>query len=142
MRISDWSSDVCSSDLAVGRQGPRRRLDARRHRAAAGRRQPLLTRSARTRTVFVGWVERSGFQQRSWSTLRPPAISRTMGFAALYPSYGVRLWLGGVEAVVVEDRVEDQRVAAARFAAPDRGDREQQPVAEIGRAPRRERVVQ
>src|SRR3546814_5598210 len=81
MRISDWSSDVCSSDL------------------------------------------------RSWSTLRPPAISRTMGFAALYPSYGVRLWLGGVEAVVVEDRVEDQRVAADRFAAPDRVDREQQHVA-------------
>src|SRR3546814_10055888 len=95
MRISDWSSDVWSSDL---------------------------TRSARTRTVFVGWVERSGFQQRSWSTLRPPAISRTMGFAALYPSYGVRLWLGGVEAVVVEDRVEDQRVV------------------EIGRASCRDRV--
>src|SRR3546814_16606253 len=115
MRISDWSSDVCSSDLAVGRQGPRRRLDARRHRAAAGRRQPLLTRSARPRTVFVGWVERSGFQQRSWSTLRPPAISRPTGFASPYPSYGVRLWLGGVEAVVAEDRLEDKRGAAGPF---------------------------
>src|SRR3546814_5037963 len=47
------------------RLGSRRRLDARRHRAAAGRRQPLLTRSARTRTVFVGWVERSETHRRS-----------------------------------------------------------------------------
>src|SRR3546814_185010 len=32
------------------------------------------------KTPTVGWVERS-------ETHRPPAISRTMGFAALYPSY-------------------------------------------------------
>src|SRR3546814_12613314 len=28
MRISDWSSDVCSSDLALGRLGRQRRLEA------------------------------------------------------------------------------------------------------------------
>src|SRR3546814_8434710 len=79
-------------------------------------------RSARTRTVFVGWVERS-------ETHRSADCGWPMGFAALYPSYGVRLWLGGVEAVVVEDRVEHQRIAADRAATPDGVDREQRHVA-------------
>src|SRR3546814_6308822 len=37
MRISDWSSDVCSSDLPGGQnRGPRRILDQQRTRPAAG----------------------------------------------------------------------------------------------------------
>src|SRR3546814_19256477 len=45
MRISDWSSDVCSSDLTEGGRGRRRRLfgpdrDLRRHR------RPLQPRPA------------------------------------------------------------------------------------------------
>src|SRR3546814_13313331 len=36
------------------------------------------------KTPTVGWVERS-------ETHRPLAIRRTMGFAALYPSYGLPL---------------------------------------------------
>src|SRR3546814_15174820 len=46
MRISDWSSDVCSSDLARGPRSPRRRRyrrtrpRSRRTAAAAGVRQP------------------------------------------------------------------------------------------------------
>src|SRR3546814_8158037 len=35
MRISDWSSDVCSSDLAVGCDRAERAVPARRGRAAA-----------------------------------------------------------------------------------------------------------
>src|SRR3546814_4380716 len=34
MRISDWSSDVCSSDLRVGRLRPVERQPRRRHRLA------------------------------------------------------------------------------------------------------------
>src|SRR3546814_16001084 len=43
MRISDWSSDVCSSDLAQGRTGPRQKIPPQRH----GLRGCILGRAAR-----------------------------------------------------------------------------------------------
>src|SRR3546814_16003524 len=39
MRISDWSSDVCSSDLQPPRSAPRRRDPWRPHRVGDGRRR-------------------------------------------------------------------------------------------------------
>src|SRR3546814_599500 len=97
MRISDGSSDVCSSDL-----GGQRTL--RQRQRAAVRDQPHLARRHDRqlpagvqrdppprppgRAETVGWVERS-------ETHRPPAISRTMGFASLYPSYEDGAGAGG-----------------------------------------------
>src|SRR3546814_19697995 len=53
MRISDWSSDVCSSDLRLGR--PRLHLDEA-HPAIARDRQPLVI--AETRDLLAGKLER------------------------------------------------------------------------------------
>src|SRR3546814_11683793 len=53
-----------------------------------------------------------------------------MGFAALYPSYVLPiLRFRRGQAVVVEDGVEHQRIAADRAATPDRVDRDQPHVA-------------
>src|SRR3546814_9026723 len=41
MRISDWSSDVCSSDLDLGRQRSGRPANSAACRAGAGRRHPV-----------------------------------------------------------------------------------------------------
>src|SRR3546814_4333634 len=52
MRISDWSSDVCSSDLRAARSGARR---GRRHRVPAGSaRQPRSPCGARSEERRVG----------------------------------------------------------------------------------------
>src|SRR3546814_7479640 len=46
MRISDWSSDVCSSDLSVAIRLQRRQISRHRVIAAGGRRHPLLRNEA------------------------------------------------------------------------------------------------
>src|SRR3546814_13016926 len=101
MRISDWSSDVCSSDLPSQRYSVPATAGVASSRQAAIVNRPLTHFIARSVTLLfllaksligkrdrrpwqdvtdyplsrpntlptgpVGWVERSGFQQRSWS---------------------------------------------------------------------------
>src|SRR3546814_11639128 len=88
MRISDWSSDVCSSDLDAGGRDD-------------------LPRS-RIQESTVGWVERSGPQQRSWSTHRSNAcrwVSLRSTHPTLYPSYA-----SGVLAPACSTRSDERRV--------------------------------
>src|SRR3546814_7844546 len=95
MRISDWSSDVCSSDLSdrvSGGEGEGERAPAgcrvRALAADAGGRGDLPR--SRIQESTVGWVERSGPQQRSWSTHRSNAcrwVSLRSTHPTLYPSY-------------------------------------------------------
>src|SRR3546814_13847809 len=55
MRISDWSSDVCSSDLLAVVVGADEEVDVRRTLAVAAKRgQQLLGRAARGHAVAVG----------------------------------------------------------------------------------------
>src|SRR3546814_12352379 len=58
MRISDWSSDVCSSDLDVGRQGEKRQVDAARRRSR-GHGLPRLD-GTRPRATVASKVMESG----------------------------------------------------------------------------------
>src|SRR3546814_19329755 len=79
MRISDWSSDVCSSDLASRSGASSRWRFDRPHRDG---------RVRDTKSGTVGWVE---------PTAKPivfPA-GRAMGFASLYPSYGLGVTRAG-----------------------------------------------
>src|SRR3546814_14347880 len=55
MRISDWSSDVCSSDLLAVVVGADEEVDVRRTLAVAAKRgQQLLGRAARGHAVAAG----------------------------------------------------------------------------------------
>src|SRR3546814_6717483 len=101
MCISDWSSDVCSSDLP-GKLAPSDRVsggEGEGGRAPGGCRVRALAADAggggdlprsRIQESTVGWVERSGPQQRSWSTHRSNAcrwVSLRSTHPTLYPSY-------------------------------------------------------
>src|SRR3546814_361732 len=90
MRISDWSSDVCSSDLIVGKHGAFDRLGASlAHLLHAGARVelrtvllrsncaqlPALARYAGARLRFIhAWsimqLEKIGFARQRWNDLR------------------------------------------------------------------------
>src|SRR3546814_15172961 len=61
MRISDWSSDVCSSDLAVGEWAPNLRIDV----LHKGLRAMLLTRAYDTRMVRVQRQGKTSFYMKS-----------------------------------------------------------------------------
>src|SRR3546814_11047065 len=67
MRISDWSSDVCSSDLNPGRGRDRRRRD----RPAAGRRR---REAGLMRTRGLTWDH-----PRGYNALAAAAATRTDG---------------------------------------------------------------
>src|SRR3546814_11100557 len=68
MRISDWSSDVCSSDLRPSELRPCQGAAWRRRRA------PVVARQARGRTATVGARDRSaGPCRRRPQAAAPPA---------------------------------------------------------------------
>src|SRR3546814_19743436 len=89
MRISDWSSDVCSSDLIVGKHGAFDRLGASlAHLLHAGARVelrtvllrsncaqlPALARYAGARLRFIpAWsimqLEKIGFARQRWNEI-------------------------------------------------------------------------
>src|SRR3546814_6707937 len=67
MRISDWSSDVCSSDLAIKKAA---------HSAASRIRAPLLTFFAALSSFFV-MPNTSSSPRSGLETLRSPQQSRS-----------------------------------------------------------------
>src|SRR3546814_17636450 len=69
MRISDWSSDVCSADLAPARQPPLA-AGAAGAVAAAPRRPDRLMATDRTARSPKGWARRDAITKTSWGT--PP----------------------------------------------------------------------
>src|SRR3546814_17475879 len=69
MRISDWSSDVCSADLAPARQPPLA-AGAAGAVAAAPRRPDRLMATDRTARSPKGWARRDAITPTSWGT--PP----------------------------------------------------------------------
>src|SRR3546814_3814311 len=69
MRISDWSSDVCSADLAPARQPPLA-AGAAGAVAAAPRRPDRLMATDRTARSPKGWARRDAITTTSWGT--PP----------------------------------------------------------------------
>src|SRR3546814_10832683 len=92
MRISDWSSDVCSSDLrALGRQ--RRRRPQRRHRPRRPAAQKLMrtiapegqgtTMSTIRLLVCVLLIAASGCQQQAAATAAQSMPSATEMLAAV-----------------------------------------------------------
>src|SRR3546814_7966342 len=77
MRISDWSSDVCSSDLSEGRQGRRQQGRSRRDQeeARSGR------RDRRTQVIgFAGvWpVRRLSLSKKKRAVPRGAALFRSV----------------------------------------------------------------
>src|SRR3546814_20256331 len=92
MRISDWSSDVCSSDLALARTQEQifavgRESDARAKLAA----RPVRARSPDHRHILERRVRRIGGDQRT-----PGERQRT----PLFPAFGIgeleRLAVGAI----------------------------------------------
>src|SRR3546814_14949909 len=74
MRISDWSSDVCSSDLARPSRDPRKA-------ATVGAWTP-----AHSRTAFLPtWVGDGGMQPPSTPPIRPPRKRRVTKYASPSP---------------------------------------------------------
>src|SRR3546814_10814457 len=85
MRISDWSSDVCSSDLEVVDEAPRRlpRLLPRARRRGGRRRRDRDARRDRlqSRRVYRGMIRAvKEWIKRRWPRLR----LRTILFASLF----------------------------------------------------------
>src|SRR3546814_10207071 len=85
MRISDWSSDVCSSDLPVGRE-PERHLEPAREGQRQGRHRDAqqLERYVLTASVPAARRDRSGTKARKQGAGRrmawtPPAKTTTAG---------------------------------------------------------------
>src|SRR3546814_7695329 len=83
MRISDWSSDVCSSDLQLPGGGDRRHAAARRHHGAGHRRPRLDPRRARRAPRRLSLRPRRAPPARQW---RPPC--RQLSLLALQHEHG------------------------------------------------------
>src|SRR3546814_15096116 len=67
MRISDWSSDVCSSDLSLGNKGRTEAGDVQVMSAGSGIRHAEYNLEDETTTLFQIWVmPRSRGGQPSW----------------------------------------------------------------------------
>src|SRR3546814_7852616 len=92
MRISDWSSDVCSSELGRGQSGPR-----------AGRDDPLLTRTP----LACGELHRTGPRLNSAS--ETPASDAFVFFGAtgdlaykkIFPALQTLVARGGFDMPVI-----------------------------------------
>src|SRR3546814_17050255 len=104
MRISDWSSDVCSSDLGGGRGPARRRSDLPRHGL-----RPLLPRH---RQRVLGPPGRP-------CRLRPHALEAKAGLALLLqPAPGEGDALGAGEAALALQLRLQALLARPREALP------------------------
>src|SRR3546814_4021848 len=64
MRISDWSSDVCSSDLGSQQQGAGNRLGVGHHSVSPRRRASIPSHRACSSRAWTSWMR----MVRSWGT--------------------------------------------------------------------------
>src|SRR3546814_2592377 len=72
MRISDWSSDVCSSDLLAGSDRPRR--DRPRNRRRAARARPLGVDPPFGRPTGIEAMSRTAARSRARAAARLAAV--------------------------------------------------------------------
>src|SRR3546814_9975597 len=78
MRISDWSSDVCSSDLSLGNKGRTEAGDVQVMSAGSGIRHAEYNLEDETTTLFQIWVmPRSRGGQPSWGAKPFPKGDRS-----------------------------------------------------------------
>src|SRR3546814_10346449 len=91
MRISDWSSDVCSSDLQHDRQAEHQGDDAEDHRQVAGahahRRANAVVEGADKKPAADGGDDQAGEQVAAISTEHGKTSCRSYGSRA-FPRAG------------------------------------------------------
>src|SRR3546814_17900648 len=98
MRISDWSSDVCSSDLRLLRRaGPERTADGRRgHAARPGRDRGKVLRAAGAPPACPAVAGGGGGQWRGGGGGRQPGVRGQIGRAAWRERVCQYVWIGVV----------------------------------------------
>src|SRR3546814_16235731 len=94
MRISDWSSDVCSSDLSTAHAATGRRQSTSHHAPMRPQPHRFVAQTERNRTVTIPWTKARATRRRqvSWlaghrfvhSLPKPRMISRPAQW--LHPS--------------------------------------------------------
>src|SRR3546814_4147649 len=125
MRISDWSSDVCSSDLPRGRGGPRAPPLDRRPRPLGGRPRPR----------GVGRAPRPAIRRRRPASPQISRLDAPMMNLSEYRTKSARLadflpWVCLVaEGVVLNKDGSFQRTA--RFRGPDLDSRTEEQTSEL-----------